>query len=48
MNGQGHEIINAIFQAKDYRPDGIVNLTNTEMSSQLMNKHLLSHILTVR
>ena len=24
MNGQGHEIINAIFQAKDYRPDGIV------------------------
>ena len=24
VNGQGHEIINAIFQAKDYRPDGIV------------------------
>ena len=24
MQNKGHEIINAIFQAKDYRPDGIV------------------------
>ena len=47
VNGQGHEIINAIFQAKDYSQTGLSRLTNTEMSSQLMNKHQPSPILTV-